>query len=210
MENPKKVIAIDSDEIISAFMDGFIEYNNSFFGTKLTMKDIVSFELGQILGITEFEVEKRIEKFFESGEAKKIKLVEGAKDGVKKLLEMNYEIHVITARPLPLKDETLRWINEHFPNQFKQIHFAFNPYVGASEQKKKSQICKEIGSGILVDDNLVNVLDCAKAGINVLLMDALWNQTQDLPERVVRVKSWNEILDLIPNIQYPIPNKQSL
>lgn len=197
MKNSKKVIAIDSDEIISAFIDGFIGYNNSFFKTNLTRKDIVSFELGQILGITEQEVEERIEKYFESGEARKIQLIEGSKEGVQTLLKLGYEIHVITARPLVLKDETLRWINKNFPNQFAQIHFAFNPYVESSEQKKKSQICKEIGSDILIDDNLVNVLDCAKEGIRVLLMDALWNQTEHLPENVIRVKSWKEIIKLV-------------
>lgn len=188
------IIALDADEILSAFIDRFLIFHNKNFGTRVKKEEVLSFELGQLLEITENEVENRIEEFFKIGDARDIKLIDGAKDGVEALLGMDHEIHVITARPLILKDETLRWLDEHFYNKFKGIHFAFNPYVKESRQKTKAEICREINAEIMVEDHIVNAVECAKVGIKVLLMDTPWNQIKNLPDGLVRVKSWGDIL----------------
>ncbi len=39
--------------------------------------------------------------------------------------------------------------------------------------RKKSDICKSIGAGVLIDDNPTYAMECAQAGIHVLLYD--WN-----------------------------------
>lgn len=41
--------------------------------------------------------------------------------------------------------------------------------------RKKSEICKSIGAQILIDDNPTYAVECAAAGIHVLLFD--WNDS---------------------------------
>ncbi len=195
MKSPKKVIALDADEILADFLDRFLVFQNSKYNTNYQKKEILSFEIGQIFEVSEEEVEKRMELFYSSGDALNIEVVKGAAKGVDELLKSGYEVHVITARPLMAKDLTLKWLNEHFPDKFKGIHFGFNPYLKASTQPAKAEICHEIGARVLVDDSLVNAASCAKEGITVLLMDAPWNQIETLPKNVIRVKSWEEILE---------------
>ena len=49
----------------------------------------------------------------------------------------------------------------HFGN-----HFALE---GAS--RRKSEICRDVGAHVLVDDNPQYALDCAEAGVEVVLFD---------------------------------------
>lgn len=195
MKLKNKVIALDSDEILSGFIDAFILFHNKTFKTSTKKEEIYSFELGQIWKISEEEVERRIEQFFFVGNAAYVKPIKGSKSGVNKLLKYGYKIHIITARPKVLEEKTTGWINSNFPNKFKGIHFAFNPYVKISKQKTKSEICKSIGAELLIEDNLVNAIDCAKGGIKVFLMDAPWNQIMELPGSIERVYNWKDITD---------------
>lgn len=41
--------------------------------------------------------------------------------------------------------------------------------------RKKSDICKAVGASLLIDDNPSYAMECAAAGINVLLYD--WNRS---------------------------------
>lgn len=200
MKPIKKVIALDADEILSAFLDRFLIFHNRKYGTGYKKEEILSFEIGQIFEVSENEVEKRMEQFYSSGDALNIEPVKGAISGVNELIRRGYAVHVITARPLMAKDLTVKWLNKHFPDKFKGIHFGFNPYLKISTQPTKARICHQIGASVLADDSLVNAASCAKEGITVLLIDAPWNQTDSLPENIIRVKSWKEILGKIDKL----------
>jgi hypothetical protein len=51
-----------------------------------------------------------------------------------------------------------------------QVHFG-NHYALEGESRKKSEICAAIGAQVLIDDNPGYALDCAEAGMQVLLFD---------------------------------------
>ena len=113
----------------------------------------------------------------------------------KQLIKKGYELHLVTSRPGAIEKDTKTWIENHFPGKFKNLHHAYNSHIHKPGSKKlKWEICKEIGAEILIDDFLTNALSCAENGISVFLMDNPWNQTEDLPANVIRVKSWKEIL----------------
>ncbi len=193
MKNPPKVIAVDADEILAAFIDHFLIYHNEKYQTKVEKEKIYSFKLDPIFKLTEVEFLRRMDEYYESGEVLNILPVEGSIEGINNLLEKGYRLEIVTARPPFFKELTIEWVSKHFPKKFEQIHFAFNPYNSNSMKITKSQICKQIGAKVLIDDNIVNAQDCAENGITVYLMDAPWNQTEDLPENIIRVKSWMEI-----------------
>lgn len=193
----KNIIAVDADEIIAGFLDHFIAYYNGKFQTKVLKSQISSFKLDPLFNTSEEIFLQRIDEYYQEGEVLKIEPIKGSFEGINKLLKKGYQLEIITARPSTYRDATVEWVTKHFPKKFDQIHFAFNPYNKDSEPVTKAQICKKIGARVLIDDNIDNALDCAKNGIKVLLMDAPWNQVEDLPKGIIRVKSWKEIVKLI-------------
>lgn len=68
------------------------------------------------------------------------------------------------------QDETIAWIEMHFPGIFKDIHFG-NHWAKEGKSLSKSEICRNIGAHCLIDDNPGYAIECAEAGINVLLYD---------------------------------------
>lgn len=191
----RKVIAVDADEVLAEFMEYFLMFHNKKYQTKFLKTDVTSFRFEEVFNIEETEVLHRIGEFYEDVLIREMKPVAGAIEGVQSLLDKNYELQIVTARPPYYKEKTVEWVERHFPDKFKQIHFAFNPFNKNSERLTKAQICKQIGAGVLIDDNLVNAVDCAENGITVYLMDAPWNQVEDLPGNIIRVESWEEIVE---------------
>lgn len=63
------------------------------------------------------------------------------------------------------------------------------------ENKSKSEICGELGISIFIEDNSSYALDCAKKGIKVLLLDKPWNKNYEKHPNIIKVNSWEEILE---------------
>jgi len=191
----KKVIAVDADEILAAFLDHFLFFHNTRYKTNLGKNDIFSFRMEELFGINEEEVLRRIDEYYAARLILDIVPVEGAIEGVNALLDKGYELQIVTARPPSYKHLTVEWVERHFPKKFNQIHFAFNPFNKNSERLTKAQVCKQIGAEVLIDDSIVNARDCAENGITVYLMHTNWNKDEHLPANIIRVESWMEILE---------------
>ena len=48
---------------------------------------------------------------------------------------------------------------------------------------------------LIIEDSLETAEECASSGLRVLLFDCPWNQNSNLPEGIMRVKSWKEIVE---------------
>lgn len=198
MKSSKKIIAVDIDEVLADFIAYFVEYHNLTYKTSMTKDKVFSFSLHEVFEVTKEDITSKMIRFSEEGHDTKITLVPGAKEGIDELLKKGYELHLVTSRPEAIRPQTEKWIEKNFPGKFTNLHHAFNPNIHAKGSKmKKWEICKEIGAGVLIEDFLPNAIGCSENGINVLLMDAPWNQTEDLPTNVVRVKSWEDITALL-------------
>jgi len=115
----------------------------------------------------------------------------------------------VTSRQHTIEPHTHKFISAHYPSTFHSINFA-NHFLTEEEatrlsSKSKTQICKEIGAEILIDDSLNHAHDCAENGIRVLLFDLGhkygWNKSKSLPKNVNRVKNWKEIVELLVDSQ---------
>ena len=194
----KKVIAVDIDEVLADFINYFVEYHNLTYKTQMTKDKVFSFSLHEVFEVSTEVIMERMIKFSEEGHNAKIALVPGAKEGIDALAKKGYELHLVTSRPGAIKEVTEKWIEEHFPGKFTDLHHAFNPNIHAKGSKKKKwEICKEIGAGVLIEDFLPNAMGCSENGITVYLMDTPWNQQDDLPSNIIRVKSWMEIVEYL-------------
>lgn len=194
-KSSKKVIAVDIDEVTADFISYFIYFHNLMYKTKMTRNQVLSYYLHQAFETDKAEMGIRFAEFQSLRLLERIKPAKGAIEGIKKLIELGFSPHFVTARPQTIEKETKTWLKKHFKTQDFPIHFT-HPASG-QRKKQKSEICKSIGAKILIDDHIENALDCAEGGITVYLMDAPWNQTGSLPENVIRVKSWREIINLI-------------
>jgi uncharacterized HAD superfamily protein len=195
-KNSKKIIAVDIDEVLADFFSYFVYFHNLMYKTKVSKKDMKKYYLNEVFEVDRAEMHIRYMEFKSLHLLEQLNPVKGAVDGLKKLIEMGFDLHLVTARPQIIEEETRKWLSVHFKDIYLPIHFT-HPGTGNSHHLKKSEICKEIGAEILIDDHMENALDCAENGIKVFLMDAPWNQTEDLPPNVVRVKSWKDITALL-------------
>lgn len=193
MKNPeKKVVAVDFDEVTADFISYFIYFHNLMYKTNMSRDQMLSYYLHQDFDTDKEEMGIRFAEFRSFKLLEQLKPAMGAIAGIKKLMDLGFVPHFVTARPQSIEKETRVWLKKHFKDIDFPIHFT-HPESG-QPKLKKSKICHSIGAKIIIDDHIDNALDCAENGITVYLMDAPWNQRESLPDNVIRVKSWKEIL----------------
>ncbi|CAO3593717.1 unnamed protein product [Absidia cylindrospora] len=93
---------------------------------------------------------------------------------------------------------------------FESIYFC-NLGLSDEEQleyisKRKATICHEIGVDVLIDHQLEHCVECAQAGVDVLLYDRKgqykWNHQQLSTPNIHRVTTWRDIIQR----HFPKPN----
>lgn len=187
------IIGIDFDDVLADTIGQLILFHNETYGTELTRKQFHSPRWWEVWGGTR---DQSVNKFFEFKKSpyfKDVKPLEYAIDAIDELSN-NHTLVVITSRQVEFVKETNEWINEHFPNKFKDIFLTNHAHWALSgTSTTKLAICKQENVDILIEDNLDYAEECAEENIQVLLLDTPWNQGT-LPDNVYRVHSWKEIL----------------
>lgn len=193
---PKKVIAIDCDDVLVDFFAHFVRYHNRVYGTVNRYEDNVTFDLAHTFGCAEAEMNRRVNSFYRSPEHTVMQAMLGASEAVAQLAQ-EYELHVVTSRPSRRRNETEMVIAFHFPQMFTNFHFT-GAFAGDESDTKvsKSVVCHTIGAKLLVEDALHNAVEVASSGIPVIMPDRPWNQGQ-LPRSVTRSMSWPETKNII-------------
>lgn len=186
------LVATDIDEVLADFTSAFCEYHNDKYNTSLKRKDFFSYKFTDVYKITRDDVNERLLDFFKTDYFKNIKPIEGAYESIQKIRE-NHGVIIITSRPHVIADDTNEWIVKHFPGCFSKIYYSYQPNFSCGKFNKY-EICKDKGVELFIDDQLKYGINAAKAGIKTLLYDCPWNQEQELPENLIRVKNWQEIV----------------
>jgi uncharacterized HAD superfamily protein len=192
------VIGVDIDDVLADLASCLVKFHNEHFGTFLTKEDHSNYDLSKIWGCSKSESMERMMKFFESEQFENVLPLSGAFEGVKALKEMGNRLFIITSRPHALKEKTIKWINTHFEGYFDEIYFTGHPATQGAI--KKANLCKELGVEIMLEDCLEVAFECLEKNISVILFDSPWNRCVNLPEGIIRVSSWSEILRALPEI----------
>ncbi|KAG0321734.1 hypothetical protein BG000_003125 [Podila horticola] len=215
---PRKVIAVDLDEVLAKTTLAIADFHNDTYGTTLTMDDFISYDYTKIWGGTREESIAKWRLFFDSPYFLKVEPVEGSLETLKLLKSRRFSLVIVTARQQFVADLTKKFVDRHYPGIFESIYFA-NHFLTEEEKltfisKPKSVICRDVHAQLLIDDSLENATEVANAGIPVLLFDLngsyKWNKLEDgqtLPDKVTRVKSWKEIQDWFPRPRSPLSNQ---
>ena len=204
-------IGLDIDEVLLRLLDAFILYHNQTYGTRVVKDDFRSYSFEEAVGGSKEEMKQKVLHFYTTPYFENIQPVPGSQQGIAKLAEPDRiigspnspterknSLYVITARAARIKDQTKRSLAHHFPDRFSGLELT-DQWFGTSTEKPrlKSSICVDKNIEVMVEDSLTQALDCAAAGIHVLLLDLGygWNQTSEkLPENIKRAHSWEEIV----------------
>ena len=190
-------IGLDLDEVLSRFVLGLVEYYNSTYKTSLKLEDFHSYKFWEVWGGTKEDTIKKVWNFRNTEYFKNLRPLEGSQQAVQ-LLSQNHELYVITSRPIEIYEETALWLQKNFPDKFARLEFTKNIWTKlGGDMKTKSELCKDLSIDAIIEDTLEYAVECASEGIEVLLLNYPWNQSNSLPKNITRFDSWDDILKYI-------------
>lgn len=174
-------IGVDIDGVLADSMSQWVKELNSYFKKDKSLHQIQLQEICHIYDITEEEL---IGFLYERGRLLMTspQPLTGASYYLNQL-KKKHEIFIITARNEKYGRETRDWLNKN------NLPYDELLLLG-SHDKREACLNKELD--VMIEDTYRISIEISEVGVPVLLMDAPYNQG-DLPERVYRVHSWQEI-----------------
>lgn len=190
-------IALDLDEVIADFFEALLKFYHRKFGKLYKKEEFKEWKWWPHLGLTREEAIKTVDEFHESHHLDEVKPLEHAVHSIKHLLKDN-ELFIITGRPIRFKPKVESWIKYHFRELSIEVIHAGDFHKG--QAATKAEICKDKGISLLLEDSPDTALECAEAGIKVILFDNPWNQKVQ-HKNIARVKNWLEALEVIEHLK---------
>ena len=190
-------IWIDCDDVLSETIDQVLK--NPLLQKKwITRENVLSYELWENDQFW-LTLQEAIELFYDVFTSSKffdIQPVAGAKEKLQQRKAEGKKLIVVTARATQIKERTIEWINQHFPDLFDDYVFA---NIHMENEVPKSELCKQAGIQIMIEDNLDFSRELSQNGIPCFLLDKPRN-SEYTPEQypgITKVSSWDDI-DLSP------------
>ena len=125
--------------------------------------------------------------------AKKLGVIEGAKEYIDKLHDDGHIICIITGRDNGEYTEpynmTKKWLEDN------NIYYDNLILTDAYDKHAKTKECLEHNIDIMIDDSVRICSDCIENGITTILMDTPYNKYSNIQ----RVKSWKEFYRYVSN-----------
>lgn len=191
----KRVLAVDFDDVLLPFDEGFIAYHNTNFGTEVRHEHSVEYASHTLFGIDRRTKLDRVNEFCASDAHANLVPVKGSFTAVQSLRQQ-FDLQIVTSRPERAADSVHNWLGRNFPDCFSRVHFMnhVDPHEGAVV-RAKGEVCRELDVIGLIEDAPTNALNAANLGVQVYLFDRFWNQEVAPHQNITRVHSWEEIVD---------------
>ena len=190
-------ICIDIDGTVTE-PNYWLSRANQYFATNIKPKDVIVYEIYDILGITQKDYDKFYELYGETlHRESKIRL--GAKEVISKLYDY-HNIHFVTAREEKMRKVTVEWLTDN------QIQMDSISLLGSNNKVHKA---KELSSDIFIEDRYENAISLSQSGFDVLLIDCSYNRGI-LPSNIKRIKHWYEILNIAESRSQQLYNRYKL
>lgn len=186
-------IGVDLDEVVYPLVSTHCLFLNKKYNLNLCEEDFTTYDFWNHYDATR---EQAINDFYELTDTElfmQARPLAGAKEGVIQLRKLD-QLYIVTARQHAIEERTLVWINEHFPNTFSKVVFG-NHFSKDGVSKPKSQLCKENGITLLIDDQIRYAQEVSKS-IPVILKDRPWNRSYECERNVTRARNWPEIVSI--------------
>lgn len=199
-------IAVDVDEVLGRFVYALNLFYKDRYNKEWDVKDYWVYEFAKIWKCSPEESNEIVHQFFKSKHFKEgIPVIPGAADVLRRM-QTNHDLVVVTSRQWAIMDDTYIWIDKHYPDLFQEIYFG-NHFALEGISRRKSDICKSIGATVLIDDNPGYAVECAEAGINVMLYDwdhaYPWSKLEPgkMHPLITVVRNWDEAEAAITALQ---------
>ncbi|XP_008803370.2 uncharacterized protein LOC103716941 isoform X2 [Phoenix dactylifera] len=204
----KLVVAVDVDEVLGSFLSALNQFIADRYSSNHSVTEYYVYEFFKIWNCSRAEADIRVHEFFKTVYFKEgIHPIPGAQHVLHKLATF-CNLSVVTSRQHAIKEDTLKWIEKHYPGLFQEIHFG-NHFALDGQSRPKSEICKSLGAQVLIDDNPRYALECADVGIRVLLFDYEnsypWCKTNSATSHplVTKVHNWQEVENQLVSLAVP-------
>lgn len=197
----KKIVAVDIDDVLVPHFGELARFASETFGIRLTVDEM--FYAGTVnaimrrTGLDKEEIMSRIDAYLISDEFY-IDPLPGAVEVLTRLAK-KYDLVIVTARPQPMKDLTIAWLEKHFPELFSQVRVVGHERWGLGAAPK-GQAFQELGVSILIDDHPTHCRAAHDQGIRALRFGEYpWSDSETLPDGVEAVRNWEEVAEkLLP------------
>lgn len=192
-----KLIAVDLDDVLFDFIGHFFAWHNDVYDTNLQPEDMAFATLWEAWGGTKEEATERVPLFFEEIDMLRMEPMEGAVSSLRVLRNI-FRLVIISARHPDAIDATNEWIDLYFPEVFDKVAVGVGNPLAQDLPMSKAELCTHMGVDLLIEDQLKNAADVARSGVPVLLFgDRPWNQSDELPANVERVRDWDHIITVL-------------
>lgn len=191
---------IDADDTLFRTAEGFTRFSNEHFGTQLTADDY-SEDWEAMWQVSREVVDERAEVYHEQGVVSSYPPMEGAHFVLHALRRRGHRFAVATSRERELRNETRLAVARHYMglialNDIRHAGIWDGNYDSTACHKTKGDLFVEMGADYVIDDHPKHCIAAAERGIGAFLFgDYAWNRDVEVPESVIRVASWGEILE---------------
>ena len=162
----------------------WLERANRYFDKQVKPEDVTVYEIHKVLGVGEDDYKEFYDLYG--------KLLHGesqARFGAGEVIQKLYwqhNIHFVTAREEKYEETSIEWLTRH------QMPMDTICHLGHPNKVDKA---RELNSDFFIEDCYSNVLQLAKAGFDVLMIDCSYNKGP-LPHNAIRVGSWAEVAEI--------------
>ncbi|CAA6659277.1 unnamed protein product [Spirodela intermedia] len=192
----KLVVAVDVDEVLGSFLSALNKFIAEHYCADHALSEFYVYEFFKIWKCSRTEADIRVHEFFKTMYFKR-----GVQPipGPVRCSTSSRPSAIYPSRQNVIKDHTLEWLEEHYPGLFQEIHFGNHFALDGGHSRPKSEICRGMGARLLIDDNPRYALECAEAGISVLLFDYgnsyPWSKCPAAAAHplVTRVHGWDDV-----------------
>eukprot|EP00927_Polykrikos_kofoidii_P046209 TRINITY_DN40418_c0_g1_i1.p1 TRINITY_DN40418_c0_g1~~TRINITY_DN40418_c0_g1_i1.p1 ORF type:complete len:889 (-),score=104.09 TRINITY_DN40418_c0_g1_i1:209-2875(-) len=176
-----QIVGVDVDEVLCQFSQGLMRWQAGNFA--------FLHDVGECFRAANTKEAAAARSAFLTTEAfEDIEPVRGSLKALEKLSRLGFELHAVTARPESTRAATERYFAKFFPGLISGVHFT----------RSKGKACQELGAKVYIDDQLPSVKDAVAHGLHAILFDLdgkyTWNRSVDLPNNVVRMLSWDQVV----------------
>jgi len=185
------IIAVDADDTVADSVPAFSDFSNERYGTNLKKTDFTHHDFLKIWGVSREEMTARWAAFDRIHGQGTILPLPGSQITLARLAR-RHSLHLVTYRHIGMIESTKRWLAMNFEGMFSGVHLC-----GGEDGhivRIKSEVCKEIGAEMIIEDHPLTAEQCAIEGIRVLLFDQPWNRN-GFPKHasaITRISDWHD------------------
>lgn len=190
------LIAIDIDDVLADFSEGFIKYLKHAHNRDVEIHDLKIEEWWSAWGKSQDQAVETIQEFLKSKQVSELEPKDGAARALKLLKQAGHKLVVITGRPVAAHKMTRQWVHDNLPAVFDEV-YCTDFHIVNHNPMTKGTICAELGVDILVDDYPGYARECVGQGVTVLLFESFWNHGFEPTPGIIPVSNWSQVLEYV-------------